>query len=153
MPSIAQNAAVTNNGVPARSENPTVVKEFIQAQTSSQKSNETDSQPLSSSDGDTVTLLEEDPFGSEASKILFDGMDDLRRCGVSSAADLDLPQVSPRKHCLRPFLILYSTARYCWTAIRWQVVSAQKSNRHSFSGRRRIVYLVRNPDHLAPICA
>jgi hypothetical protein len=38
------------------------------------------------------TLLEEDPFSSEASKVLFDGMDDLRRCGA--AVDLDLPQVT-----------------------------------------------------------
>jgi hypothetical protein len=38
-----------------------------------------------------ITLLEEDPFSSEASKVLFDGMDKLRRCGA--AIDLDLPQV------------------------------------------------------------
>ncbi|KAG4431228.1 hypothetical protein IFR05_013287 [Cadophora sp. M221] len=38
-----------------------------------------------------ITLLEEDPFSSESSKILFDGMDELRRCGAS--VDLDLPQL------------------------------------------------------------
>ncbi|KAF4624762.1 hypothetical protein G7Y89_g13407 [Cudoniella acicularis] len=38
-----------------------------------------------------VTLLEEGPFSSEASKILFDGIDELRRC--SAAVDLDLPQL------------------------------------------------------------
>lgn len=51
----------------------------------------------SGSDGDVnggvaTTLLEEDPFSSEASKILFDGVDKLRGCGA--AVDLDLPQVS-----------------------------------------------------------
>ncbi|KAL5345943.1 hypothetical protein ACLOAV_008973 [Pseudogymnoascus australis] len=50
----------------------------------------------SGSDGDVngevaTTLLEEDPFSSEASKILFDGVDELRRCGA--AVDLDLPQL------------------------------------------------------------
>ncbi|KAH6712291.1 P-loop containing nucleoside triphosphate hydrolase protein [Leptodontidium sp. MPI-SDFR-AT-0119] len=38
-----------------------------------------------------LSLLEEDPFSSESSKILFDGMDELRRCGAS--VDLDLPQL------------------------------------------------------------
>jgi hypothetical protein len=42
--------------------------------------------------GVATTLLEEDPFSSEASKILFDGVDKLRGCGA--AVDLDLPQVS-----------------------------------------------------------
>jgi hypothetical protein len=42
--------------------------------------------------GVAATLLEEDPFSSEASKVLFDGVDDLRRCGA--AVDLNLPQVS-----------------------------------------------------------
>ncbi|KFZ08451.1 hypothetical protein V501_05960 [Pseudogymnoascus sp. VKM F-4519 (FW-2642)] len=50
----------------------------------------------SGSDGEvngevSTTLLEEDPFSSEASKILFDGVDELRRCGA--AVDLDLPQL------------------------------------------------------------
>jgi hypothetical protein len=44
----------------------------------------------------SAALLDEDPFRSDASKILFDGMDDLRRCGA--AIDLDLPQVSPIKN-------------------------------------------------------
>jgi hypothetical protein len=47
-------------------------------------------------DGESVTLLEEDPFSSRASKVLFDGMDELRRCGT--AVDLDLPQVSQWTH-------------------------------------------------------
>ncbi|OBT42407.1 hypothetical protein VE00_06005 [Pseudogymnoascus sp. WSF 3629] len=41
--------------------------------------------------GVATTLLEEDPFSSEASKILFDGVDKLRGCGA--AVDLDLPQL------------------------------------------------------------
>jgi len=36
-------------------------------------------------------LLDDDPFSSEASKRLFDAIDELRRCGVGQ--DLDLPQV------------------------------------------------------------
>lgn len=47
-------------------------------------------------DGESVALLEEDPFRSRASKVLFDGMDELRRCGT--AVDLDLPQVSQLTH-------------------------------------------------------
>ncbi|OBT80178.1 hypothetical protein VF21_00583 [Pseudogymnoascus sp. 05NY08] len=46
---------------------------------------------VNGSDGVATPLLEEDPFSSEASKILFDGVDELRRCGA--AVDLDLPQL------------------------------------------------------------
>lgn len=38
-----------------------------------------------------ATLLEEDPFSSEASKILFDGVDELRKC--DAAVHLGLPEV------------------------------------------------------------
>lgn len=41
--------------------------------------------------GAATPLLDEDPFSSEASKALFDGVDKLRGCGA--AVDLDLPQV------------------------------------------------------------
>lgn len=40
--------------------------------------------------GAATPLLDEDPFSSEASKVLFDGVDKLRGCGAS--VDLDLPQ-------------------------------------------------------------
>jgi hypothetical protein len=36
-------------------------------------------------------LLAEDPFSSDASKLLFDAVNELRGCGVGQ--DLDLPQV------------------------------------------------------------
>lgn len=62
----------------------------------------------SGSDGDVngevaPTLLEEDPFSSEASKILFDGVDELRSCGA--AVDLDLPQVRPLYYIFMTWLI------------------------------------------------
>ncbi|KAL2066683.1 hypothetical protein VTL71DRAFT_2755 [Oculimacula yallundae] len=54
--------------------------------------NGTDSQTNTEVNGNPpITLLEEDPFSSESSKVLFDGMDELRRCGAS--VDLDLPQL------------------------------------------------------------
>lgn len=60
------------------------------------------------SDGDVngevaTTLLEDDPFSSEASKILFDGVDELRRCGA--AVDLDLPQVRSLYYIFMTWLI------------------------------------------------
>lgn len=62
----------------------------------------------SSSDDDVnggvaTTLLEEDPFSSKASKILFDGVDELRRCGA--AVDLDLPQVRLISYLFMKWLI------------------------------------------------
>ncbi|KAH7360322.1 P-loop containing nucleoside triphosphate hydrolase protein [Rhexocercosporidium sp. MPI-PUGE-AT-0058] len=56
------------------------------------KTNGTNGQTNTEVNGNApITLLEEDPFSSESSKILFDGMDELRRCGAS--VDLDLPQL------------------------------------------------------------
>jgi hypothetical protein len=44
-----------------------------------------------------ASILEEDPFGSEASKILFDKIDKLRSCGAAAALQIDLPQVCNSK--------------------------------------------------------
>ena len=66
----------------------------VPAGTSRPQSPRTDASHVSDDNVDTsetATLLEDDPFSSEASKVLFDGMDELRRCGA--AVDLDLPQV------------------------------------------------------------
>lgn len=46
----------------------------------------------SAAGGPIENLLDDDPFSSEASRILFNGIDEIRRCDV--AVDLDLPQVN-----------------------------------------------------------
>lgn len=77
-----------------------------------------------------VTLLEEDPFGSESSKVLFDGVDKLRRCGASVNIDLGLPQVShsTEDHDITKFMS--GIARNCWTTIRREIVSTPKPDRY-----------------------
>jgi hypothetical protein len=85
--------------------------------------------------GVAATLLEEDPFSSEASKVLFDGMDELRRCGA--AVDLDLPQVRllnyPSWHCSNQ--LTFGVASDCRTTISRKVILTQKFDRHSLPSR------------------
>lgn len=93
-------------------------------------------------------LLEEDPFSSEASRILFNAIDDIRRCEVS--VPLELPQVN-KTHLPTRVCLTSRIARNYRTTVCRKIFSSQKLNRHPIPSWRWHMYALRDADHVQAI--
>ncbi len=111
---------------------------------SSKTSHTEPNQTAPASAGSTNNILEDDPFRSETSKILFDGVHALSKCGVD--LDLDLPQV--RRLYSSVTSIHRRLARDSRATISRKVIITSKPHRCSISSRERLVHSIPNPNYL-----